>query len=449
MIETELQPVTTLEPKVQAAEIAYILKGYPRTSETFIINEIYLLEQLGLRLRLFAVKRIEGQKNHAVVEAIQAPLTYLPEATPLSEDSFPSWFRTNLPRFAPAVRKVFRNGKRAFFAAAAEMVKFSIAYRHAFFSLPRTVFLKEFLQACYIAAEIVDEPKVKLIHAHFCHGATTIAMFVSRLTGLPFSFTAHAKDIYLRELNPGDLLPKKLQRARFVVTCTCANKTHLDAVCPDGARVHTIYHGLDTSKFRPSLRGRRPNRKPLVLSVGRLVEKKGFDYLVRACRKLKERGHDFECLIVGGRDKYADVIERLIRELQVEDVVTLRDAVTQEELKHIYEEAAMFCLPCQVTDAGDRDGIPNVLAEAMAMELPVISTNISGIPEVVQDGVNGLLVSSKNVDELVLSMEAVLSNPGFGERLGKAARKTILEVFDSSANTVVLNDLFVKTLAKS
>lgn len=321
-----------------------------------------------------------------------------------------------------------------------------LAYRESIFHLPRKVFVKEFLQAGYIAHEIVRRPEIAHIHAHFCHGATTVAMFAARLANLPFSFTAHAKDIYLGELNPKDLLPRKMNRAKFVVTCTGANKKHLDTLRPEGAApVHAIYHGLDTGLFAPPSR-REETAPPLILSVGRFVEKKGFEYLVEACGMLRDRGYTFQCQIVGGADAYQQTVQQRISALRLEEVVILRNAVTQEQLRDIYAASTVFALPCQVLDNGDRDGIPNVLAEAMAMRMPVVSTNISGIPELVTSGHNGLLVPPRDAAALAEALAALLDDPFLRRRLGQQARTTIVDVFDSRRNTMRLAELFLEAL---
>src|SRR5262249_51455266 len=159
-----------------------------------------------------------------------------------------------------------------------------------------------------------------------CHGVATVAMFASRLCGVSYSFTAHAKDIYLAKLNPGDLLVRKIRGASFVVTCTSANRQHLLGVCSDGAPIYTVYHGLNTDLFSPTcfLAGDHTG-DPVILSVGRLVEKKGFDCLIRACRILRDRGHRFACRIVGGQDVYASVIRKLITDLQLDGIVVIQD----------------------------------------------------------------------------------------------------------------------------
>jgi len=255
-------------------------------------------------------------------------------------------------------------------------------------------------------------------------------------------------------MNPGDLLSVKLRRARFAVTCTKANQKYLDRLRPPQTPLYAIYHGLDLSLFQRantasgSERGPGPqglaetSARPLILSVGRLVEKKGFTYLVEACRLLKDKGYDFRCSIVGGADVYAEVIKESISHLELEGTVTLQSAVTQEELRRIYEQATVFALPCQVVENGDRDGIPNVLAEAMAMELPVISTNISGIPELIEDHVNGLLVPQKDAGALAAALEELLNDAALRRRLGKAARAAVCRDFDAKQNILALRKLF-------
>ncbi|MBL8241578.1 MAG: glycosyltransferase family 4 protein [Bryobacterales bacterium] len=423
--------------------IGYVLKAFGRTSETFITNEIYLLEQLGVRLRVFSMKTLEGQKKHGKLGSIQSPVTYLPEAEELSDVWFAGWLWRNVPKFFQAHWRLASREAIRYARVLREALGMCWRYRPSRWAAPRKIFFKEFLQAGFIADAALADGATTHLHAHFCHGTTTVTMFASGLSGLPFSFTAHAKDIYLKELNPGDLLQRKMARAEFVVTCTGANKTHLDALRPQGApEVQTIYHGLDTHLFAPA-RGERTG-PPRILSVGRFVEKKGFTYLVEACALLRDRGYSFECLIVGGADAYQGRVVARIAELSLEDFVQLRTSVTQEELRDIYAESAIFALPCQILDNGDRDGIPNVLAEAMAMQLAVVSTNISGIPELVKSGENGLLVEPKDAEALAAALMRLLDDPAELDRMGVAARTTILRVFDSRRNTEVLAEHFAE-----
>ena len=419
--------------------VAYVMNGFPRLSETFIANEIYLLEQMGLRLRLFSVKREDEPTVHPVVRAIRAPLDYLPKASSLSGASLAAWLAGNLPRFARAQWAVARRHPLRYLATLGSALGMSWRYRRSPLAL-RKVFIKEFLQAAHIAADVLRDGSVAHLHGHFCHGVATITWFASRLTGIPFSFTAHAKDIYQADLNPGDLLERKLAAARFVATCTGANATVLKARHADAQVVHTIYHGLDTEFFRPDP---KPGALPLVLSVGRFVEKKGFQHLVDACALLKQDGVRFGCVIVGERGSAYDALCAQIAARGLQDHVQLRNAVAQDELREIYRLARLFALPCQVMEDGDRDGIPNVLAEAMAMGLPVVSTPISGIPELIDDGEHGLLVPPRDPRALADALYRVLVDPALHQRLARAGRRRICERFDSRRTTLALRDLFL------
>jgi glycosyltransferase involved in cell wall biosynthesis len=432
------------------AELGYILMGYPRISETFISNEIHLLESMGMKIRLFSVKRGDETRVNAVVTKIQATPCYLPRTTSVSGTRLITWLRRNVPSYAVSHGEVFRSRPVAYLGTLVAAIRMSWKYRGGWLARPKNVYIKEFFQAGFIAREVLESGRIRHLHGHFCHGVTNITWFVSRITGIPFSFTAHAKDIYRPNLNPGDLLERKLAAARFVTTCTAANESYLRLRCPDSAKIFTVYHGLDTEYFAPESESREPGSAPVVLSVGRFVEKKGFDYLIDACALMKRAGQRFQCVIVGERgddfDDRFDQISEKARALGLDDSVSLLDAVTQDELKAIYRRATVFVLPCRVTSDGDRDGIPNVLAEAMAMGIPVVSTAISGIPELVDDGVDGLLVPEKDSAALAEAVQRLLSRPDLRDRLSRESRKKICSCFDSRKTTSALKRLFVDAI---
>jgi glycosyltransferase involved in cell wall biosynthesis len=434
-------------------EIGYVLKSYPRMSETFIANEIYLLEKLGLKLRLFSILDRRDPQRHAVVDAIRAPVNYLPQVTSLSEAPFFLWLSRNGPKFFGSHWRLLKarpvNYGRTMLAALRLAFKYRRASHLRLGLRPETGFIKEFLQAGAIAQGVLAAGSIRHLHAHFCHSATTVAMFVSELCGLPFSFTAHAKDIYVSSLNPGDLLQSKLRSAKFAVTCVNANQEHLASLGIKNTPIYNIYHGLDTRRFAP----RAPHNgsaeepeTPMALSVGRLVEKKGFPILIEACRLLKERGYRFRCQIIGAPGPCERQVVSLIHELGLEDIVAIRPAVTQEELGEVYRQASLFVLPCQITDNNDRDGIPNVLVEAMASGLPVVSTNISGIPELIEHGVNGMLAPQKDARALADAMAKLLDAPALRRELGVAAREKVCRLFDAESNILALHRLFLECL---
>jgi len=424
--------------------VAYVLMGYPRLSESFISQEIHLLERLGARLRLFAVKTGDSGEPHESVRAIRAPLTYLPKVSSLSGATLPGWLWRNLPAYLRAHLRLARLRPTAYGKTLRMALGMSWRYRDGPFEGLRKVFVKEFLQAGHIALAVLEAGDVGHLHGHFCHGATTVTWFASLLTGIPFSFTAHAKDIYQADQNPGDLLARKLSAASFVVTCTDANRLHLEQRYP--VRVHTVYHGLNTEYFSPRHRGPEQN-PPLILAVGRMVEKKGFPYLVDACSRLHGAGYDFRCLIVGEEGGQSESIRALIAERGLQKHFTIQGPVTHDALRAIYARASVFVLPCLVAADGDRDGIPNVLAEAMAMGLPVITTPVSGIPEIVRDQDNGLFVNPQDAAGLAAALARVLKDPALRAKLGGAARETIVEVFDAALTTRELKSMFEEALS--
>lgn len=432
-------------------KVAYVMNGFPRLSETFIAHEIHQLERLGLGLRLYSVKREDEPQVHPVVDDIRAPLAYLPKASSLSGSTLAGWLAENLPAFwrdhaFVAARHPLRWAGT--FASA-----LALAWRHRGRDEQgrlrmRKVFVKEFLQAGTIAAQVLRQPDVGHLHGHFCHGVATITWWAARLAGRSYSFTAHAKDIYQAELNPGDLLERKMRGARFVATCTCANASVLRRRHPRPAEVHAIYHGLDTDWFRPAPPA-APRSRPLILAVGRLVEKKGFDQLVEACAALRDAGLDFECRIVGEAGSASAAVAALIAARGLGERVALHGPMTQAALREVYREAHVFALPCQVMEDGDRDGFPNVLAEAMASGVPVVSTAISGIPEMIDDGLHGLLVPPRDPAALAAALQRLLTDGALHQALATGGRQRICERFDSRRTTVALHDLFVAQLRRA
>ena len=439
----------------QRREIGFVVMGFPRISETFISNEILQLEALGARLRVFAIKRGDEDRRHESVERIRAPIEYLPRASSLSGTGLLRWLSDNLPRFRHAHGRVLRARPLAYLATLASALTMCLRYRKSAFAPLRKVFIKEFLQAGVIADQVLRVGTIAHLHGHFCHGATTITWFASRMSGVPFSFTAHAKDIYQVDQNPGDLLARKLDAARFVSTCTDANRRHLSERFPKAKPVHTIYHGLDTGYFAPAVMADAPQTdaanpaEPLVLAVGRFVEKKGLRYLIAALTELAASGRSFRAVLVGEDGGEAALLRQMIEQGGLSGRVTLQGPMDHRALRALYAEAAIFALPCLVAADGDRDGIPNVIAEAMAMGIAIVTTDVSGIPEIVRDGHNGVLVPERDSAALALALDSLLADPARRREIGAAARATICDCFDSSVTTRTLLQLFEREMAKS
>jgi glycosyltransferase involved in cell wall biosynthesis len=304
---------------------------------------------------------------------------------------------------------------------------------------------RQILEAIFLAYGLIHTG-VRHLHAHFADTTTQVAMLASMMTGIPFSFTCHAKDIYLGD--PEDLT-RKIKRAKFVVTCTSANVTYLQQLVgeAEARKINVVYHGVDVEKFSPGEPTERGS-PPQILSVGRLVEKKGFPELLRACAILRSKGHDFRCLIIGeGPER--PVLEKQIRHLELTDIVSIPGARSHEEVLDAYRHADVFALPCQVLKNGDRDGIPNVLLEAMAVGLPVVTTPVSGIPELVRHGENGILIPERNHRSLASALEKLLLDADLRLRLGKAARLSVVRDFDSAMHVSQLAAFFSAALRQS
>jgi glycosyltransferase involved in cell wall biosynthesis len=436
--------------------IGYVLKGYPRISELFIASEIWRLEQLGLPLRLFVLKPADETEHHPVVEKIEATPSYLPDCTSLSGVPVRQWLKENFAQFRPALVRVARRHPvrtlRAAGAAAGQSWRARDGWR------PRSIYLKEFLQAADLADRLAQAKDVRHLHAHFAHGTTTVTWLAAKLASLPFSFTGHAKDIYRESLNPAGLLRRKMQAASFVVTCTGANREHLLQVEPN-ADVHLVYHGLNAdfadllpqpavaepvpvpvregalaaASTGPAGTARllaEPDGTPLrVVAVGRMVPKKGFDLLVEAVAGLYDRGVELELVIAGEDGPEAETVRRLVAD-RCPDLVHFTGPLSQCELLTLYRGADVFALACRVDGDGDRDGIPNVMVEAMAAGLPVVSTAVSGIPELVRDGENGLLVPPEDPAALASALHRLAADVPLRDRLAAAGRATVAERFD-------------------
>lgn len=402
--------------------IAYVIKCFPRLSETFIMHEVLELERRGLPLRIASLLRPGGKVSKAAQD-VQASIDYVPSI-------FPGALGLLL---RAAGQRFWRNPLKFLRVCAAAQVRFH--HRHT---------PKHLLYAAYVANQF-EHDGITHLHAHYANTPAKIALLVSQFTGIPFSFTAHAKDIYT---SAPDSVVYKMQQARFVVTCTGYNQRYLKSLLPEGSnvRIHRIYHGINLRMFpqtMPEPAGQ--GDCPLILTVARLVEKKGLPYLLEACRILKDQGYDFTCRIVG-EGPLRPQLEEQIRELQLTGHVELWGAETHERVIEMYRRATLFALPCTVSDNGDRDGIPNVLVEASAMGVPVVSTPVSGIPELIADGENGLLVPDRDAAALAQAIACLLVDPSLRFRLAVSAFDRVHSEFDMAINVERLHTLLLAQL---
>jgi glycosyltransferase involved in cell wall biosynthesis len=423
--------------------IGYVIKGFPRLSESFISNEVLKLERLGKHITIFSGAHGDDLAAPVLAE-LTSPLAYLPVAGSVRKNSLFGWLRIMTPAYLPIHWRLLKRRPRAYLGALKQVIQFSRKYRYAKDRCAKRSFFKQFAQAGAIAAA-AERAGVTHLHGHFCHSATTITWFAAKMAGVSFSFTAHAKDIYQAKHNPGDLLARKVAAASFVTTCTAANHTHLRGKVDAPDKLHTIYHGLDTDFFTPP--PRVPHTRLRILAVGRHVEKKGFDILIHALAILRNDGVAFECRIVGEDGPATPMLARAILDHDLEGFCRLYPPESRSTLKASYDVADVFVLPCRIDDSGDRDGIPNVLAEAMATGLAVISTDVSGIPEIVTHGENGLLVAPDSGAALAIAIQQLAKDPDLRARLGEAATRRIADIFDADRTILDMQQLFEKALS--
>jgi glycosyltransferase involved in cell wall biosynthesis len=296
--------------------------------------------------------------------------------------------------------------------------------------------------------EIAQKLNIDVFHAHFASETAVIAMYLSEDLKVPFTFTAHAFDLY-RGTNTAlwpvkrQLLRKLCKEATGIVTISNYNRDFLIKIGIDRAKISVIHCGIDPNKFKRTTPYRISKR---ILCVARLVEKKGIRYLIEAMGLLGKRHPDVKLTIVGTGPE-EKTLKKLVNNLKVKDRIQFLGNIHDVDLLNLYEKSSIFVLPCIVAKDGDRDGIPVALMEAMSMELPVISTPISGIPELIEDGENGLLVEPKNPVALAEAIEQLLGKPETCKRLGEQGRKTILEQFNIKKNVLSLKKFFQTQLA--
>lgn len=398
--------------------VAYLLKRFPRMSETFILHEMLALESQGVQLHVYSMMNPCEAIVHEDVARLQATVTYVPETT---------W--TGILTMLWALLYRLLVSPRSTIAAI----------RFVFQKDNVPVNLKHLLRAAWLSSQL-EAKNITHLHAHFAHGPAATAQFVSILSAITYSFTAHAKDIYT---TPVIRLQERLRSARFVVTCTGFNRDYLSSLvdAATASRIHCLYHGIDLTKF-DTIAAPDTTRPPLILAVGRLVEKKGFADLISACAILQKQQTPFRCMIIGN-GPLKDTLQQQIQAAGLQDMVELAGPRTQDSLIEIYQGASLVVLPCVVLDNGDRDGIPNVLMEAMSMGIPVVSTAISGIPEVVQDDFNGKLVPEHTPSALADAIHAIVTDADLRAEYGFHGRFLVQQSFSITATTTQLQDLLL------
>ena len=400
----------------RSVKIGYILKCFPRLSETFILAEILELERLGWDLTLFSRHAPDEPVPHSALGSLRAERIDL---EPMLRERLWEPFAVH--------RRLARALGRPHEAAL-----------EAALDLRSRDEIRAWLLSGVVAERALAD-RFDLIHGHFATGSASIARYTSYLTGIPFTFTAHAKDIYLNEVDRRRLRIL-LEEAETVITISEANRAFLESLAP-AARVERVYNGVDLSRFEPLSEPPTPS-PPLLLSVGRMVEKKGLPNLLAVCALLRGRGIPVRCRLVGSGPLEASLRDR-VPALGLDGHVEFAGPASQEEIASVHlPQASVLVLPCVIAPDGDRDGLPTTLLEAMARGVPVVSTRIPGISEAVPDGEAGLLAEPGDLEGLAGAITRTLRDPGGARQRAAAARRRAEELFDIRRNVVQLSDVF-------
>ncbi|WP_156761736.1 glycosyltransferase [Microbacterium karelineae] len=388
--------------------IGYVVKMYPRFSETFVVSEIIARERRGADIRIFSLRPTTDARFHDTLSQVAAPVEQVPRAAKASE----MW---ELLRRAEPELPLLPDALGELLAAehddAGQAVELALAIRRH---------------------------GITRLHAHFASVATTVARLASRLTGIPYAFTAHAKDLFHESVDPADI-DRKIADASHVVTVSDFNVRHLRARYPaaDRTPVRRVYNGIDLERF---VYDPRREGESGILAVGRLVEKKGFADLIAASAMLRDAGRPTPCRIVGGGD-LEDALRGLAARLGLDDLVTFTGPLPQREVRAELARARVFVAPCVVGADGNADGLPTVLLEAMAIGTPCISTDVTGITEAVRDGDTGLVVPQRAPRALAAAIERILDEPALAARLAASARDLVAAEFDVRRQSARLEEV--------
>ncbi|OMH39744.1 glycosyltransferase family 4 protein [Motiliproteus sp. MSK22-1] len=410
-----------------ARSITLVLKGYPRLSETFIAQEIRQLERRGLEITIVSLRHPTDKQVHPIHREIKAPVIYLPEYL----------HQEPLRVFKGLIRSLAKPG---FFKALKTWLK-------DFKRDPTSNRFRRFGQALVLANEL---PKpTQQLYAHFIHTPASVTRYTSIICDIPWSASAHAKDIWTI---PQWEIKEKLDDISWLVTCTKANTEYLKQLAASPEKVGLVYHGLDFERFNTestdtstdTLSENHAEPKPVqLISVGRAVEKKGYDHLLNALAKLPKTLHWKFTHIGGG--PLLDDLKKQAEKLTITPHIEWLGALPQETVLQHYRKADLFVLASKVIGDGDRDGLPNVLMEAQSQALCCLSTNISGIPELIENGITGLLVEQKNETELAKALENLISDPQLRQQLGNAGYQRVTKEFSVTQGIDTLMEKFQAT----
>jgi glycosyltransferase involved in cell wall biosynthesis len=401
--------------------VGYIVRKFPVLSQTFVLNEILALEARGIHVHIFSLERPDDPRFQDDVPHLQAPIHYVPDALSARR----------LLQFNRRLSRVHRWRYGWTFLRAVVRARPKLLWR--------------LLQAGYVAHE-ARRLGIHHLHAQFADRPTTVAFLASRLTGIPFSFAARSHDIFSDRVS-SKVLVGKIKEARFVTTVSDANKEYLQEIAPGFEdRIALVYNGIDLGRFSPN--GSSPPAPFRILCVARLVEKKGIPVLIKACRRLLDRRVEFRVDIVGTGDLHPH-LQNVIRGMDLQSRVRLLGPRRQLEVAEHCRRSHLFVLPSIIGSNGDREGLPSAMVEALASGLPVVTTSLSGMQEVVQNGSNGVLVAPEDPDALAEALERLIRNPDVYAELQRRARSSVSERFDRERTTGQLLDLVREAMASA
>ncbi len=391
----------------QNPKLAVLVKGWPRLSETFIAQELVALQEAGHQFDIWSLRHPTDTKRHPLHDRFKGQVHYLPEY--LYQEPQRVWAARAIAKHLPGYAEAYR------------------VWRQDLRRDPTHNRIRRFGQACVLAAELPGSTQT--LYAHFMHTPSSVARYAAIMRGVPWSFSAHAKDIWTSpEWEKREKLQAATHGAAFGATCTAIGAAHLRELADDPARVDLIYHGLDLARFpSPPDRKLRTADGPFhMISVGRLVEKKGFDRLIDALALLPET-LDWHWTHIGG-GALGDVLRDRATAAGIAYRISWKGACDQPEVIEAMRSADLFVLPSRIAEDGDRDGLPNVLMEAASQLLPILSTPVSAIPEFITSGTHGIL-SDDDPKALTDAMLALASDPEATTKMARAAYDRLLAEF--------------------
>ncbi len=431
--------------------IAFLFPAFPVLHQTFVLWEVLALRRRGVDIALYSIKKPSTRTQQPEGAALAAEVHYLPSifsAAVLSANL--GALRRSPGRYLGAYARLVRECWRDRHAGrswrkkkvARDAPERFATYREILqgrFNRNQLAYLLKSLwlvpKAVYLGAQL-RERGIERVHGHWASYPATVALVIRWIYGIPYSFTAHAYDIYM----VSSLLRAKVNEAEFVVTCARVNAAYLESLAGSEHphRILVNYHGVSLDRFHP-VEHSGGGEQPCLVTCGRLEPYKGHHVLLQACAMMKSRPR---CILVGEGPQRGR-LEQLAAELGIADRVTFTGPVPQSELVRLYEKADVFVLASVILErSGKRDVIPNVLAEAMAMQLPVVATSVSGIGELVTDGVSGRLVAPNDPRALAEVLDELLADPEQRRRLAHAGREKVLAEFNREANIEDLATLF-------